>query len=210
MKEFIQNLVIIIGVNPLATTKLRTIKDYKYLILCAILCLIISSCGANQISDDAIAVSVKRVISGQTIEVIMNNKPVKIRLSGIEIPKIANHQSTTTWREEAKQELVKLLTNNYQQTLNQITLQLELAPNFEQENSSQFLQGYLWHEGKLINQQIIKQGLAIANLNYTEGKYDQQLILAQEYARMMENGVWNPQKSIVNALDKEQLTVNNQ
>lgn len=63
---------------------------------------------------------------------------------------------------------------------------------------------------KLINQQIIKQGIATANLNYTEGKYDQQLILAQEYARMMENGVWNPQKSIVNAIDKEQLTVNNQ
>lgn len=174
------------------------------LIICGILCLIISSCDANQVNDnDTVAVSVKRVISGQTIEVTMNNKPVKIRLSGVEMPKIPNHHQSATWREEAKQELVKLLTDNYQHTLNQITLQLEISTNFEPENSTNFLQGYLWHEGKLINQQIIKQGLATANLNYTEGKYDQKLILAQEYARMMENGVWNPQKSIVNTLDKE-------
>lgn len=169
----------------------------KYLIISFCLWLILSGCANRKIAD-GIPAQVTRVVSGQTIEVIIDNQPVKVRLSGLDAPNWQNKP----WGESAQQALIKLLTNNYQQTLTQVTVTIET--NLEQKDSYNRLSGYVWHEGKFINQQIIEQGYAMANLTYTEGKYDQQLILAQDYARIMGKGIWNQQQPL------RKLTINHQ
>lgn len=174
----------------------------KCLIISCCLCLILSGC-ANQKIINGISAQVKRVVSGQTVEVIIDNQPIRVRLSGLDAPNL----KYKPWGELAQQTLIKLLTDDYQQTLTQITVTIEA--NLEEKDAYNRLNGYVWQEGKLINQQLIEQGYAIANLNYTEGKYDQQLILAQDYARIMGKGIWNPQKPLRElTINQQQSTIN--
>jgi micrococcal nuclease len=42
----------------------------------------------------------------------------------------------------------------------------------------------------MVNQELLKQGYGIANLNYTDGKFDRALLNSQDYARIMEKGIW--------------------
>jgi micrococcal nuclease len=174
----------------------------KGLIVSFCLCLLLSGCAREKMIE-GISAQVKRVVSGQTIEVLIDNQPTIVRLSGLDAPNL-NYQP---WGELAQQTLIKLLTDNYQQTLTQVKVTIET--NSAEKDAYNRLYGYVWKEGKLINQQLIAQGQALANLNYTEGKYDQQLILAQDYARIMGQGIWNPQNPLRElTITRQQSTIN--
>jgi micrococcal nuclease len=167
--------------------KFKIFSRFLVMVLC--LGFILGGCTVNH-SDKGIAVKINKVISGQTIEIILNNQPVKVRLLGLDTP----DRQQKTWAENSKQELIKILTNNYQQTLKQVNI--NLSANLAEKDAYNRINGYIWHKGKLINEQLIESGYAVANLTYTDGEYDQELILAQDYARIMEKGVWNPQQPL--------------
>lgn len=169
-------------------TKFKAFSRFLIIVLC-LSSLILAGCTTNHL-DKGIAVKINKVISGQTIEIILNNQPVKVRLLGLDTP----DKQQKTWAEDSKQELIKLLTDNYQQTLNQA--KITLSANLEEKDAYNRINGYIWHKGKLINEQLIESGYAVANLTYTDGEYDQELILAQDYARIMEKGFWNPQQPL--------------
>ena len=175
----------------------------NYLILLVCLCFTLCGCVVNK-TPHAIPAQLRKVVSGQTIEVMIDNEIYRVRLSGLDTPSV----KLEFWAQEAQQQLIKLLTDNYQKTLNQVTVLLET--NWEQKDSYGRLNGYVWLENKLINQQIIQQGYAMANLTYTEGKYDQQLILAQDYARIMGKGIWNLSQPLRNlTMDDSPETIMN-
>ncbi len=152
-------------------------------LLIIILCLLffIGACQSHQIPKGFPA-TLKKVVSAQTIEVMIENQTYKLRLTGLNAPS----WSQKPWGKDAKQFL--------NQTLNHNSLSIET--DLKQQDKFGRLQGYVWYEEKLINEQLIEQGYAIVNLTYTDGKYDQQLLNAQNYARIMGKGIWNPEKPL--------------
>nr|OEJ77920.1 hypothetical protein A5482_14510 [Cyanobacterium sp. IPPAS B-1200] len=121
-----------------------------------------------------------RVVSGQTLEVAINNQVYGVRLTGFDVPE--------PQQEMAEKTLTNLLTNNLQNPLNSITITLET--DLSSKDSFDRLSAYVWLNSDFINQKIIEDGSAIANLTYTDGKYDDILINAQNYARIMNKGIW--------------------
>lgn len=152
------------------------------------LCLLLLTACQSSIKLDATA-QLKRVLSGQTLEVQIRSglEPslVKIRLNGVNAPDF----DQKPWGQQAKQGLEKLLAPKQPNT----TIGLELASS--QRDRYQRLAAYIWYDGILVNEKLISEGYVIADLN-NSGKYAQRFQNAQEYARIMGNGIWNPQQPL--------------
>ncbi|AUC59955.1 micrococcal nuclease [Cyanobacterium sp. HL-69] len=154
--------------------------NFKGFVLSIILCCLLSSCGQNVLSDNFVSGQLVRVVSGQTLEVAINNQAYRVRLTGLDVPE--NQQET------AEKTILNLLTNNLQNPLNSVTITIKT--DLTAKDSFDRLSAYVWLNNDFINQKIIEDGSAIANLTYTDGKYDDILINAQNYARIMNKGIW--------------------
>lgn len=155
---------------------------FKKLFLIA--CLIFFIFGCNSVDKiQGINAKIHRVVSGQTLEIIIDNQVYSFRLMGLEIPDNSYYDKNL-----AKRFLIKLLTNNSQFPLNSITVKVDTdLNNFDKFNR---LTGYIWLKNQLINRQVLEGGWAIASLDYTDGKWDEELLSGESYARIMGNGVW--------------------
>jgi micrococcal nuclease len=158
----------------------------NFLVIILTLLLILTGC-QNQPPINGIEGNIKRVVSAQTLEVIINNKSYQLRLTGIEIP---NNQKDIS--EEAKQFLGDFFTLDNTIPLNSAKVILETDLQIKDQYNR--LNGYVWYLDRMVNQELIKQGYGIPNLNYTDGKFDRALINAQDYARIMEKGIWKIEK----------------
>lgn len=158
-----------------------------------ITCLIIFIFGCqphNKISS--INAKINRVISGQTVEIVINDQIYPLRLMGLEIPNNNYYD-----KKSAKQFLIKLLTSNYQYPLNSVMVTVDTDLNRLDKFGR--LTGYIWLKNKLINRKVLEGGWAItegaatqkASLDYTDGKWDQELLSGESYARIMGYGVWS-------------------
>ena len=156
----------------------------KIRIILVLLVLMLSACQANR-PPRGISATLHRIVSGQTIEAVVNNSLIKVRLTGINAP----DWQQTPWGEEAKQKLVELLTQKSQQPLNSILILLET--NLNKRDRYGRIQAYIWKNGVLVNEQLVAQGYALADLTYTSGKYNKRLLHAQDYARIMGYGIWS-------------------
>lgn len=148
----------------------------KYLLILSLF-LILTGC-QNHPPHQGIKAKVIRIVSAQTLEVVIDNQSYTLRLSGLDIPR---HQPKIA--EEGKQFL-----RNFFSPLNaaRVTIETDLQVK-DQYNR---LGGYVWYLDRMVNQELLKQGYGIVNLNYTDGKYDRVLINAQDYGRIMEKGIW--------------------
>ena len=153
------------------------------------------ACESPQMAE-GIPGKLKRVVSGQTIEVFIEDQIYQLRLTGLNAPPL----SQKPWGENAKQFLIDTLTSNSASPLLLIETDLKVKDRFGR------LQGYIWSEQQLINQKIVEEGCAIVNLTYTDGKYDQKLLNAQNYARIMGKGIWNPQQPLKQLNSSSQLS----
>jgi micrococcal nuclease len=136
--------------------------------------------------ENLIRAKIKRVVSGQTIEVLVENRPYKLRLTGVNVPSVAQKP----WGSNAKKFLIDTLMN--QPTSSSLFLETDVTVT----DKFGRLQGYVWLQDQLINEKLVEQGHAIVNLTYTDGRYDQKLLNAQNYARLMGKGIWNPQQPL--------------
>lgn len=154
------------------------LKKFLFAIALSV-CLILVSCSHKENPDKAfISAQVVRVVSGQTIEVIIPQKssqPQKVRMIGIDVPKMEDEQ----WSDRAKQRLEKLLTDN------QVNLELES----DQLDRYDRLLAHVWHQDTLIGEQLAKEGYVVANAKYLH-RYSDRIFHAQEYARILGYGIW--------------------
>ena len=158
-----------------------------------VLLLIILGLGLNSCYSPptpvGLTVELRRVVSGQTLEVLTRGesspKVEKVRLLGINAP----DWQQNPWGTEAKEKLEELVTKE--------TGELG-AVLLESDGESQDPFGRrlanVWYEGKLINEELVKQGYALAELKWLDGRYRERLVRAQEYARLMGYGIWNPEQ----------------
>ncbi|WP_330204390.1 thermonuclease family protein [Cyanobacterium sp. Dongsha4] len=154
----------------------------KNLLLICFLIIFLFSCNSSD-RVDGINAKINRVISGQTLEIVVDKKIFSLRLMGVEIPSNIDYD-----KKLAQQHLIRLLTNNYHYPLNSVIVKVETQLNQKDKYGRSI--GYVWLNNQLINRKVLEGGWAIASLEYTDGKYDQDLLQGEEYARIMENGVW--------------------
>ncbi len=152
-------------------------------------CLLLFGCQFSP-PPSGLTVRVQRIVSGQTIEVILSertNSPQQVRLIGISAPDLQQHP----WGEAAKQRLAELIReSNTQHSLSQTVL---LESESEEADRFGRLLAHVWHHGTLVSEQLVKEGYVLAELEYPH-KYSQRLQYAQEYARLMGYGIWNPEQ----------------
>ncbi|WP_216087098.1 thermonuclease family protein [Stanieria cyanosphaera] len=126
------------------------------------------------------------MVSGQTIEVWLTQadhfkSKETVRIIGINAPDLQQ----SPWGKAAQQRLKQLISPNV--SASSIQLKLEKKDPF-----NRYL-AHIWHDKTLISEQLVKEGYVLADTNYPN-QYSQRLWYAQEYARLMGYGIWNPQQ----------------
>jgi micrococcal nuclease len=200
----------------------------KYMFLLVLTCLTVLVGCQSVPETPKITARVERVLSGQAIEVTILNSPgsptspnsanspnqqtrQQVRLQGIDAP----DRRQEPWGAMAQEQLTALITDNNPDQLVQLELQ-ELKPDqFDR------LVAPVWHNGVLINLELVKAGLALAqlprdaeepnsatnlpsnlqnnpqvnsqtNLPLTTNPHQAALMQAQAQARILGIGIWNP------------------
>ncbi len=149
-------------------------------IFACILLLLIAGC-QGQSKPQGLKVQVKRVISGQTIEVVSNNKTMLVRLIGIDAPQLQQQPHG----QAAKALLTQIIANK------EVILELDEQ---KQDEFGRYL-AYVWSDS-LANEYLVKQGAVILAVKLPNHKYDTRLVRAQEWARLQEKGIWNPKQPL--------------
>lgn len=173
-------------------------KLFKVLIIIFNLLLIFLLIGCqNPEKIKGIPVNFQRVVSGNTIEVLWTKEGVtslqKVRLMGIKAPEIKQEP----WGKQAQEKLNKLLTFNPE------SLDLKLELDQDQPDQYGRFWAFVWYENKLINETIVKEGFALVDLCppflpkketiiKKKDLYCNRLLNAQQYARLMNLGIWDP------------------
>ncbi|HEY9909462.1 MAG TPA: thermonuclease family protein [Thermosynechococcaceae cyanobacterium] len=149
----------------------------------AIVCLVLVGCQPS-ITPENLTIRVSQVFSGQELETVgLPNQPEiteRLTLAGIATPK----PNLKPWGEAAKVRLEELTNNR--------TLRIET----EVESQSQSRRVYLWHDGQLLNELLVAEGYAIVQPSPSNEKYRPRLNYAQDRARILGLGVWNPEKPL--------------
>ncbi|MDJ0674632.1 MAG: thermonuclease family protein [Calothrix sp. MO_167.B42] len=149
--------------------------------------LLLTGCQLGKKPEKAITiqVNVSRVVSGQTLEVLgMGNQPTlisQVQLIGVEAPNLRQRP----WGIRARNRLKELIGKEQP-----VTLEFDIAP---QDKIGRTL-AYVWQDGKLLNEQLIKEGYVLYIARSPNQKYNPRLERAQQWARLMGEQIWDPEK----------------
>jgi micrococcal nuclease len=139
------------------------------------------------------AVQISRVLSGQSVEWIDKSQQPPViqqgRLIGIDAPDLGQEP----WGRQAKQKLEELIA-----VPSKDGVSIEFDGTEADKYGRKFV--YLWKDGKLINEQLLRDGCVLANMrtpnspstNITGIKYRDRFLRGSQYARIMGEGIWNP------------------
>lgn len=132
--------------------------------------------GKREQSEDIRKVSARvlKVIDGDTIEVDYEGRKEKVRYTGIDCPEIKQE-----WGINAK-DLNTLLLSGY------IELELDVQ---ERDRFGRIL-AYVWSYGKMVNEELVKKGLAMVSTYPPNVRYVDRFRKAQEEARLYKEGFW--------------------
>lgn len=150
--------------------------------------LFLVSCSADVVPSGE-RVQVSQVVSGQTLEVLdlSGSAPLaeRVRLLGVEAP----DWNQQPWSLEAKTRLESLLSSD-----RTVLLESDVKSQIETQDGRTLILAYVWHNGVLLNEQLIEEGYALAVSRSPNLKYDTRLLNAQAKARLMGVGIWNPEQ----------------
>jgi len=170
----------------MATVVVRLRVFVTRIIILASFLLLVSCQSHNNSSIIPANVKIARIVSGQSLEVLgMEAQPnliSQVRLIGLDAPDIRQ----LPWGEDAKQ-LVEGLIGGANQAVN-LEFDLEAKDKFNRTLA------YVWKDKLLLNEEVVKQGYALFVARSPNHKYDQRLERAQQWARIMGKGIWNPDK----------------
>lgn len=121
--------------------------------------------------------TVVRVHDGDTISVKIGQKMEKIRLIGIDAPEIGQ----APWGQRARKHLKKLIDYSI----------VKIETDVEKRDRYGRLLAYVWtSDGRLVNLEMVREGLAVLytiapNIRYADALQD-----AQREARVKRRGIW--------------------
>ncbi len=162
----------------------------RFCIFCCCLLLLVG-CQSTEVPN-AITVQVQRVVSGQTLDVLNpTQQPAlteRVRLIGIEAPDLKQQP----WGEAAKNRFEQMISKKAGQQL--VIQPVLLEPDIQEKDTAGRWLAYVWQDGVLLNEKLVEEGYVLAAPRSPNKKYDARLARAQEYARIMGYGIWNPDR----------------
>ena len=138
-------------------------------------------------------VQISRVLSGQSVEWIDKSQQPPViqqgRLVGIDAPDLGQEP----WGKQAKQRLEELIA-----TPSKDGVSIEFESIDADKYGRKYV--YLWKDGQLLNEQLLKDGCVLANMrtpsssgaNVSGTKYRDRFLRGSQYARIMGVGIWKP------------------
>ncbi|MGQ4648202.1 thermonuclease family protein [Lyngbya aestuarii] len=163
-------------------------------ILCCC-CLLLVGCSSTKVNQ-GVTIQVQRVVSGQTLEVLNpeSRSPLieRVRLIGVDAPDLKQRP----WGPTAKKRLEQILskTGSNSEGEQPLLQQVFLESDAQKKDSFGRWLAYLWNDGVLLNEQLVREGYVLAAPRAPNNKYDERIARAQEYARIMGYGIWNQDK----------------
>ncbi|MGQ9547392.1 MAG: thermonuclease family protein [Roseiflexus sp.] len=130
--------------------------------------------------------TVTRVVDGDTIDVRLNRRTVRVRLIGVDTPETVHpSRPVECFGREASQFLKELLDGQ--------TVLLESDPSQGNLDRYNRLLRFVWlPDGRLVNYAIIAQGYGFEYTYNLPYKYQEQFKAAQRAAREAQTGLWAP------------------
>jgi len=137
----------------------------------------------NESGLDPGTYEVLRVVDGDTL--LLKEGRTRVRLQGIDTPEtVKEGVAVQKWGPEASAFTKQFLSEADQR----VELKVEGEPVDRYGRKLVFL----WHDGKLLNEELVRAGLARAKLNFDYSrKMKERLRQAQEDARAAERGIWS-------------------
>ena len=148
-------------------------------LFCVCCLIILFGCSSAPEPRNLLAGKVTRIVSGQTVEVVLtgSSEATKVRIIGIDAPDLRQ----SPWGKAAKKKLSELV----------VGLPVKLELESEKRDRYNRLNAHIWRNKTLVSQQLVKSGCVLSNDSY-EHKYSKLLMESREYARLMGYGIWNP------------------
>lgn len=160
-------------------------QQIGWLVGVAIACLWLTGCQFAT-APQGITAQVSTIVSAQELEVVGSAAypeiTERVRLEGIAVP----DRTQRPWSDAARAKLEQLIANQ--------TLLLET--DAEPRDARGRRLAYVWRNGKLLNEVLVAEGYAIAQPHPPNDKYRQRLSDAQDRARLLGLGIWNPQQPL--------------
>lgn len=126
---------------------------------------------------------VTQVIDGDTIEIDTGER---VRLIGIDASELSyEDRPSDCFSREAKLKLSTLVINK--------TVQLE--KDLTDKDKYERLLRYVWADNLLVNEVLVLDGYAVANVFQPDTAYAQRLYRAQHFARIKKKGLWRKCRS---------------
>jgi len=150
--------------------------------------MLLIGCDRTPKRDDLLSGRVTRVVSGQTIEVMLTqtSEVARVRITGIDAPDLRQ----SPWGKIAKDSLSDLIMDR------QIELESKnsVRDGFSRDRFNR-INAHVWQGKTLVSEQLVKTGCVMANTQYPHS-YSKLLINAQEYARLMGFQIWNRDRAM--------------
>lgn len=131
-----------------------------------------------------LTIEVTKVLSGREFEVAgVTAAPEvteRVRLEGIDVPDVKQEP----WGATAKDLLEKYIRQQ------SVLLETDAEPR----DAFGRRLAYVWQGYRLLNEALVAAGYAIVTPHPPNSKYDQRLAQAQEHARVLGLGLWNPKQ----------------
>ncbi|MBI3989509.1 MAG: thermonuclease family protein [candidate division NC10 bacterium] len=125
---------------------------------------------------------VTRVTDGDTLEVRIGGRQEKVRLIGVDAPE----KGQGVWGEKA--------TEFTRERALKHPVRLELDTR-ERDRYGRLL-AYLYVDGSMLNEELVKEGLAMLLTIPPNVRYADRFVRLQREARRREVGIWNPQSGL--------------
>jgi len=136
-----------------------------------------SSEGKKQ--DGRVVIFVEKIADGDSIEAVIRGTREQIRLIGIDAPELAQRP----WGKKAKKYLEEMVAAS--------GWELGVEHDVEKRDQYNRVLAYLWtRDGRLINEEMLRSGLAVLFTFPPNVKYVDRLRAAQVIARENKTGIW--------------------
>jgi len=159
------------------------------IVLVSLLGILVGGCQSHSIPHGQL-VKVAQVVSGQSLSIFSPGQITpsamteRVALIGV----VAPAWKQAPWDTQAKQQLTQWIG-----TEKTVLLEMDIQQQIWRRDGSPLKLAYLWKGDRLLNEQLIEAGLALAEVRSPNLKYAQRLLHAQEKARLLGRGIWNPQ-----------------
>ncbi|MGI9427849.1 MAG: thermonuclease family protein [Bythopirellula sp.] len=127
---------------------------------------------------------VQRVVDGDTI--VLEKDRLRVRLQGVDTPEMVQENGATqSWGPEA--------TEYTLQFLKKANWRVRLVIDGETVDRYGRQLAFVWHEGRLLNEELLQQGLAHAKTGFDFSRaMKDRLLQAQSEAQESLRGIWSP------------------